>query len=158
MARDKIVIKGARVHNLKNINVEIPKDKMTVVTGLSGSGKSSLGMALLKLQEGVKLSGSILFNRQELVGMSEEEIRSVRGSKIAIIFQEPMSSLNPLHKVGKQILEVLALHTHQATKQRVYELLRLVELNCLNVPTSACILSFALVSLLPRYAKRILTS
>lgn len=127
-------IKDLRVHfdsfsPVRGVSLAVKAGEIVALVGNSGSGKSSLGMALLKLQEGVKLSGSILFNRQELVGMSEEEIRSVRGSKIAIIFQEPMSSLNPLHKVGKQILEVLALHTHQATKQRVYELLRLVELN-----------------------------
>lgn len=127
-------IKDLRVHfdsfaPVRGVSLAVKAGEIVALVGNSGSGKSSLGMALLKLQEGVKLSGSILFNRKELVGLSEEKMRAIRGSKIAMIFQEPMSSLNPLHKVGKQILEVLELHTSQATKHRVYELLQLVELN-----------------------------
>ena len=127
-------IKELRVHfagfsPVRGVSLAVKAGEIVALVGNSGSGKSSLGMALLKLQEGVKLSGSILFNRQELIGLSEEQMQKIRGSKIAMIFQEPMTSLNPLHKVGNQILEVLELHTQQATKQRVYELLKLVELN-----------------------------
>ncbi len=127
-------IKNLRVHfagfsPVRGVSLAVKSGEIVALVGNSGSGKSSLGMALLKLQDGVKLSGSVLFNRRELVHLSEEQMREIRGSKIAMIFQEPMSSLNPLHKVGHQILEALELHTTQASRARVYELLRLVELN-----------------------------
>jgi len=74
------------------------------------------------------MTGRILFRRKDLMKMDEKELNTIRGSKIAMIFQEPMISLNPLHTAGRQIMEVLKYHTAEASKQRVIELLKLVEL------------------------------
>ena len=81
------------------------------VVGESGSGKTMTALALMALApEGARLSGSIRFEGRELVGAREEEMRQLRGDRIAMIFQEPMTALNPLHRVGAQVAEPLMLH------------------------------------------------
>src|SRR5207237_9316177 len=96
------------------------------------SGKSLTASSILKLlpyPAARHPSGSIRFKGQELLGMREEEIRHVRGNDITIIFQEPMTSLNPLHTIEKQIGEILLLHqglTGDAAQRRIIELLEQV--------------------------------
>src|ERR1700685_4630794 len=83
------------------------------LVGESGSGKSVSALSVLKLlpyPSASHPSGSILFKGRELLKLSEHEIRSIRGNDISIIFQEPMTSLNPLHTIEMQIGEVLRLH------------------------------------------------
>ncbi|MGO9045884.1 MAG: ABC transporter ATP-binding protein, partial [Xanthobacteraceae bacterium] len=97
--------------------------------GESGSGKSVTALSILKLlpyPAARHPSGTIVFKGEELLGLSEARIRRVRGKDIAIIFQEPMTSLNPLHTIEQQIAEILALHagvTGAAARARVIELL-----------------------------------
>ena len=79
--------------------------------GESGSGKTMTALALMALTpEGARVSGSIRFEGRELVGLGEEAMRQLRGDRIAMIFQEPMTALNPLHSVGAQVAEPLMLH------------------------------------------------
>src|SRR5206468_3267093 len=78
--------------------------------GESGSGKSITALSVLGLVDGARTSGRILFDGKDLRQCSEPQMRSVRGGEIAMIFQEPMTALNPLHTIGAQIGEVLALH------------------------------------------------
>jgi peptide/nickel transport system ATP-binding protein len=102
------------------------------VVGESGSGKTMTALALMALTpEGARVSGSIRFEERELVGLSEEAMRQLRGDRIAMIFQEPMTALNPLHSVGAQVAEPLVLHRGLANtdaRRRAVELLERVRL------------------------------
>ncbi len=102
------------------------------VVGESGSGKTMTALALMALTpEGARVSGSVRFEERELVGLSEEAMRQLRGDRIAMIFQEPMTALNPLHSVGAQVAEPLMLHRGLArsdARRRAVELLEHVRL------------------------------
>jgi len=102
------------------------------VVGESGSGKTMTALALMALTpEGARVSGSIRFEEQELVGLSEQTMQQLRGDRIAMIFQEPMTALNPLHRVGAQVAEPLMLHRGLAksdASRRAVELLEHVRL------------------------------
>src|SRR5271169_1964537 len=102
------------------------------VVGESGSGKTMTALALMALTpEGARVSGSIRFEERELVGLGEEAMRQLRGDRIAMIFQEPMTALNPLHSVGAQVAEPLMLHRGLAkghARRRAIELLERVRL------------------------------
>ena len=110
------------------VSFDILPGETVALVGESGSGKSVTALSILKLLPGSARhpSGSIRFKGRELLKLSEREIRHVRGNDITIVFQEPMTSLNPLHSVERQIAEVLELHagvTGPAARARVIELL-----------------------------------
>src|SRR4051794_40681769 len=88
------------------VDFAIQKGETIGVVGESGSGKSITSLSIMRLlpQNGV-IEGEILFNGEDLLALSEKSMQKVRGNEIAMIFQEPMTSLNPLHTVGKQIEE-----------------------------------------------------
>src|SRR5271166_5276896 len=102
------------------------------VVGESGSGKTMTALALMGLTpESARVTGSIRFEGRELVGLDEEAMRELRGDRIAMIFQEPMTALNPLHSVGAQVAEPLMLHRGLAkseARRRAVELLEHVRL------------------------------
>src|SRR4030081_679006 len=96
------------------ISFEIKRGECVALVGESGSGKSVSALSILKLlpyPTASHPSGYIRFNGRELLSLSEREIRSIRGNDISIIFQEPMTSLNPLHTIEAQIGEILSLHS-----------------------------------------------
>jgi microcin C transport system ATP-binding protein len=111
------------------ISFDIKKGETVALVGESGSGKSVTALSVLKLlpyPAAHHPSGSIRFKDQELLGLSEAKIRHVRGNDITIIFQEPMTSLNPLHTIEKQLGEILLLHqglTGEGARARTIELL-----------------------------------
>jgi microcin C transport system ATP-binding protein len=111
------------------VSFDIAKGETVALVGESGSGKSVTALSVMKLlpyPSARHPSGSIVFKGQELLTMSERDIRKVRGNDITIIFQEPMTSLNPLHTIEKQIGEILSLHrglTGKAARARILELL-----------------------------------
>ncbi|MBQ7413434.1 MAG: ABC transporter ATP-binding protein [Alphaproteobacteria bacterium] len=121
-------IKLRGINPVRGVSLAVKEGEFVGLVGSSGSGKSTLALAILRLQAEARMTGRILFRRQDLMKLSEEELNRIRGSRIAMIFQEPMLSLNPLHTAGRQIMEVLKYHTKSATKERVIELLNLVEL------------------------------
>jgi microcin C transport system ATP-binding protein len=111
------------------ISFDIKKGETVALVGESGSGKSVTALSVLKLlpyPAAHHPSGSIRFKDQELLGLPEAKIRHVRGNDITIIFQEPMTSLNPLHTIEKQLGEILLLHqglTGEPARARILELL-----------------------------------
>ena len=113
-----------------DLNYAVRRGEVLAIVGESGSGKSSSSMALLGLlPANAKVSGSVKLLGRELHGIPERELRAVRGNQIAVIFQEPMTSLNPLHTIEKQLAESLALHqalTGAAARTRMVELLQKV--------------------------------
>jgi microcin C transport system ATP-binding protein len=122
---------GAReIVAVDRISFDIRKGEAVALVGESGSGKSVTALSVLKLlpyPTARHPSGSIRFKAEELLKLDEQSIRRVRGDDIAIIFQEPMTSLNPLHTIERQIAEILELHrgvTGAAARARVIELLR----------------------------------
>ncbi|QKK17163.1 ABC transporter ATP-binding protein [Rhizobium indicum] len=115
-----------------HISFDIAKGEVVALVGESGSGKSVSANSILRLlpyPSASHPSGEILFKGKDLLKASERELREVRGNDITMIFQEPMTSLNPLHTIEKQIAEILALHqglTGQPARERVLELLNQV--------------------------------
>jgi microcin C transport system ATP-binding protein len=111
------------------ISFDIKPGETVALVGESGSGKSVTALSILKLlpyPAARHPSGRVLFKGRDLLAMSENEIRSVRGDDVTMVFQEPMTSLNPLHTVEQQIAEVLAIHHKlhgQGARKRVIELL-----------------------------------
>jgi microcin C transport system ATP-binding protein len=114
------------------VSFEIKRGECVALVGESGSGKSVSALSILKLlpyPSASHPSGSIRFKGQELLSLPEDQIRSVRGNDISIIFQEPMTSLNPLHMIEAQITEMIQLHnpvSSQMARARTLELLRQV--------------------------------
>src|SRR3954464_15937157 len=113
------------------ISFELKKGETVALVGESGSGKSVTALSVMKLlpyPAASHASGTIHFKGQELLSLPEREIRHVRGNDITIIFQEPMTSLNPLHTIENQIGEILLLHggmSGAAARKRIVELLSL---------------------------------
>lgn len=105
---------------VKNVSFEIPKGKTVGLVGESGSGKSVTSLAIMRLipnPPGRITSGGIYLNDTNLLTLSEPEMRKIRGNKISMIFQEPMTSLNPVFTVGFQVAEVLQLHQGLGKKE-----------------------------------------
>jgi microcin C transport system ATP-binding protein len=119
---------------VRAVSLDIRSGEILAVVGESGSGKSVTALSILQLlpyPHAHHPSGSILFREQELIGAPAAVLHSIRGDRISMIFQEPMTSLNPLHTIRKQIGEVLYLHkglSARAARKRIIELLKLVEL------------------------------
>ncbi|CAN0006049.1 unnamed protein product, partial [Discosporangium mesarthrocarpum] len=122
------------MHAVRGVSFDIGKGETLALVGESGSGKSVSALSILQLLPypvARHPGGSIHFEGVELMGASADRLRTVRGNDIAIIFQEPMTSLNPLHTVEKQINEVLFIHkglSKPAARARTLELLKLVGL------------------------------
>jgi microcin C transport system ATP-binding protein len=120
---------GKEMTAVDRVSFEIKKGETVALVGESGSGKSVTALSVMKLlpyPAASHPSGQIRFKGRELLGLSEDEIRQVRGNDITIIFQEPMTSLNPLHTIEKQIAEILLLHggvSGEAARKRIIELL-----------------------------------
>jgi oligopeptide/dipeptide ABC transporter ATP-binding protein len=121
---------GARVA-VSNVDFEIGRGEVLGLVGESGSGKSLSMMAVMGLlPHGMQVSGSIRFNGEELVGASQRRLRALRGRHIAMVFQDPMTALNPVLTIGAQLTEALMLHnrtwSRRQLRARAIELLELV--------------------------------
>ena len=119
------------VHAVDGISYEIERGKTLGIVGESGSGKtvSSLTTLGLTRTQGARVSGRILFEGKDLVALSDGELRTIRGNEIAMVFQDPLSSLHPFFKVGSQLIEAVRAHqdvSKAAARARAIELLGLV--------------------------------
>ena len=125
-------VDGMWVPAAKKLNYTIKPGEVLALVGESGSGKSASSMAILDLlPENSRIQGSIKLDGRELTGLKPQQMRKVRGAQIAVIFQEPMTALNPVYTIGSQIVETLRIHygmsPHEA-RERALELLDMVEL------------------------------
>ncbi len=118
--KQTIIVKGA--------NLTIQEGECVALIGPSGCGKTTLARAILRLQPQANIKGHIFFEDTDLTLLNEKQMCTIRGGKIAMIFQEPMTALNPLHKVGKQVIESLTLHHNNPTNQHVLDLFQMVDL------------------------------
>ncbi len=115
-----------------NVSINVDKGKIVGIVGESGCGKSITSLSILQLvaPPGKIADGEIVFNGKNLLHCSQSEIRSIRGNEISMIFQEPMTSLNPVYTVGKQVVETLLIHNkkinRQEAKDKVIEMFNLV--------------------------------
>ena len=127
----QVAREAARVA-VRGISFDVPADRTVALVGESGSGKSVSAMAILRLlPDNARISGSIRFEGQELTALPEAQIRALRGGSMSVVFQEPMSSLNPVFAVGDQIAEVVRVHERlgrRAARARAIELLEEVGL------------------------------
>jgi peptide/nickel transport system ATP-binding protein len=127
----QFVTSHGTVRAVEGLGYSVYPGEMVAIVGESGSGKSVSALATMQLLPPgtARIQGSIRFNGRELLGLSEEEMRQLRGREIAMIFQEPMTSLNPVLRIGLQIMEPLQIHLKMddnAAHARAIELLTLV--------------------------------
>ena len=122
---------SGEVKAVNGVSFNLDEGRVLGIVGESGSGKSVTAYSILQIltHPGRIVSGSIKFRGEELVGKSDEEMRKIRGNKISIIFQDPMTSLNPTFTIGNQLREAIMLHTDRNREQaneRAIEMLKLV--------------------------------
>lgn len=119
-------------HAVKDLSFSVAQGEILALVGESGCGKSTTALSILRLlAPGASLQGDIRFKGRNLLDLSMRQMRRIRGREISMIFQEPMTSLNPVHPIGQQITETLHLHenlSRAAARQRAVELLDLVRI------------------------------
>ena len=125
---------AGEVKAVNGVSFYMDHGKVLGIVGESGSGKSVTAYSIMQILEktGKIVSGSIKYEGQELVGIGEQGMKKIRGNKISIIFQDPMTSLNPTYTIGHQLMEAILLHTNRNKKEareRAVEMLRLVNIN-----------------------------
>lgn len=125
---------AGEVRAVNGVSFDLERGKVLGIVGESGSGKSVTAYSIMQIltSTGRIVSGSIKCDGQELVGADENVMKSIRGNKISIIFQDPMTSLNPTYTIGDQLMEAILLHTKRNKQQawdRAVEMLHLVNVN-----------------------------
>ena len=125
---------AGEVKAVDGVSFQLERGKVLGIVGESGSGKSVTAYSIMQIlaPTGKIIGGSVKLDGQELVNAGEKVLRTVRGNKISIIFQDPMTSLNPTYTVGHQLMEAILLHTNrnkQQARERALEMLRLVNIN-----------------------------
>jgi peptide/nickel transport system ATP-binding protein len=110
---------------VKNVSFDVPRGKIVAIAGGSGSGKTTIGLSILRLlPSALKIrQGSIIFEDKQLSGLDEPKMRGIRGARIGMVFQEPLSAFDPLFTVGRQLDEVLAAHTSLSKQERYKKIL-----------------------------------
>jgi peptide/nickel transport system ATP-binding protein len=115
---------------VRGVSFDVDAGQTLGIVGESGSGKSVSTQTIMGITRGARVSGTALFEGQDLLTMSSHDLQRIRGAKIGMIFQDPLSSLHPYYKVGWQIVEMIRQHDHSVSKEqarkRAVELLRLV--------------------------------
>ncbi len=117
-----------RLQAVNNLSFSVRKGEIFGLVGESGCGKSLTSLAIMRLlRRNASLSGEINFLGENILDLPKKEMSSLRGRDISMIFQEPLTALNPLHRVGKQIDEILKLHTSLSKRERREKTLKLME-------------------------------
>jgi oligopeptide transport system ATP-binding protein len=125
-------VKGGYVHAVNGVSLQLNESEALGVVGESGCGKSVSMMSVMRLIDippGEITNGQVLYGGRDLLKLPDSEMRQIRGKEIGMVFQDPMTSLNPVHKIGHQIMEVLQLHmtmNKQQARARTAELLGMV--------------------------------
>ena len=125
---------AGEVKAVNGVSFNLDHGKVLGIVGESGSGKSVTAYSIMQIlaSTGRIVGGSILLDGQELVGAGERVMKTVRGNRVSIIFQDPMTSLNPTYTIGHQLMEAIRLHTNRnkaQSRERAIEMLRLVNIN-----------------------------
>jgi peptide/nickel transport system ATP-binding protein len=117
------------IRAVDNVNLAINRGEIVGLVGESGSGKTMSALSIMRLvpPPGQVISGKILFEGSDLLKLSEKQLENVRGRRISMIFQEPMTSLNPVFRVGDQIAEILSIHTDMTKKDIKEKALQLLK-------------------------------
>jgi peptide/nickel transport system ATP-binding protein len=119
---DNLIIRFGVTHAVRGLSLQIAPGESLGLVGESGSGKSVTALAILRLLDpAATVDGRIEFNRQNLTALDPESMRRLRGREIAMIFQEPMTALNPVMPVGEQIAEAVRVHQTELSRKRVRE-------------------------------------
>ncbi|MFP6561056.1 ABC transporter ATP-binding protein [Paraburkholderia sp. B3] len=124
---DRFSVRFGEKVAVQELSLSMQRGERVALVGESGSGKSVTALSILGLVEHAKLSGRMLFDGEDLLQKTEQQMRGIRGADIAMVFQEPMTALNPLYTIGKQIAESLRLHEGlrpNEARERGIELLR----------------------------------
>ncbi len=123
---------GVRV--VDDVTLDVPAGKTVGLVGESGSGKSVTALSVLRLLQGAEVSGRIQFRGQDLLTLPEKDLRAVRGNRIAMVFQDPMTSLNPVLTVGEQVAEVVRLHEKKPRKEAWKRAVEMLEVTGVPAP------------------------
>ena len=128
---------AGEVKALNRVSFSMNEGEVLGIVGESGSGKSVTAYSIMGLTAypGKLIGGTIYFNGHQIEKMSEKEMRKIRGNEVSIIFQDPMTSLNPVYTIGNQITEVIRLHTGKSKKEAYDRAKELLELVGINEPT-----------------------
>lgn len=128
---------AGEVMALNGVSFSMNEGEVLGIVGESGSGKSVTAYSIMGLTAypGKLIGGTIYFNGHQIEKMSEKEMRKIRGNEVSIIFQDPMTSLNPVYTIGNQITEVIRLHTGKSKKEAYDRAKELLELVGINEPT-----------------------
>ncbi|HEY4223473.1 MAG TPA: ATP-binding cassette domain-containing protein, partial [Myxococcota bacterium] len=120
LAIERLSVSFAGVRVVDDVSIVVPRGKTVGLVGESGSGKSVTALSILRLngdaRDGAVVEGRVQFGDRDLLALSEKDLRAVRGNRIAMVFQDPMTSLNPVLTVGEQVAEVVRLHEHAPRK------------------------------------------
>lgn len=119
------------VEAVNKISLDIQRGKTYGLVGETGAGKTTIAlsvMGLLPVPPSHVIQGQILFNGEDLLGKSNREMKQIRGKKISMIFQDPMSALNPVHRVGEQIAEVLRIHRKLSKKDAILKAEKMLQI------------------------------
>jgi peptide/nickel transport system ATP-binding protein len=118
-----------KVRAVDGVSLNVEKGKLVSIVGESGCGKSTLAYSIIRLSPGKVIRGKILFEGKDLTQLSDKQMREIRGKEISMIFQDPMTSLDPLEKIGTQIVETIKAHENVKKEEallRAKELLKKV--------------------------------